>query len=127
MAQQPTKFSQIVNEKSNAIYTIALFDINNVAILLADIDSLTISLCNAADGVIINGRDDLDALNLNDVVVTAGGVLTFNLTPDDTAIVDISSILEFEIHRATFKMRFNSISFSNWDIDISVRNLLHVT
>ena len=128
MSELPTKFVEIINEGSTAKYTLPqLQDENALPILLADIDSLTITLCNLADGATINSRLDQNALNANNVVVTALGALTFNIQPADTAIIDGTLAVDaIEVHRATFKMQFNSVSFSNWDVDLNVRNLKKV-
>ena len=127
MSVLPTQFDETktINEGSTAKYSLPqLQDEDGVSILLADIDSLTITLCNLADGTEINSRTDQNALNANNVVVTTGGTLTFNIQAADTIIVDGTLASDaIEVHRATFKMRFNSISFSNWDIDLPVRNL----
>ena len=125
----PTKFEEIINEGSTALYTLPqLQDENSVPILLADIDAITISLCNLVDGAVINSRSDQNALNANNVVITTSGTLTFNLQPEDTAIIDVTLAEDsIEVHRATFKMQFNSVSFANWDVDFNVRNLKKVT
>lgn len=125
MSVLPTTFPQAVNEKSTAIYTAVLRDQDGAIIPLADISTLTITLCTL-DGTIINSRSDQDALNNNGVTVDTLGVLIFTLDPADTAIILPASTDAFEIHRATFKMTYVG-GFSNWDVDINVRNLLHVT
>ncbi len=125
MSVLPTTFPKAVNEQSTAIYTAVLKDQNNQIIPLADISILTITLCTL-DGTIINTRNDQDALNINGVTVTALGVLTFTMEPADTTIIFPASTDLFEIHRATFKMVYVGGS-SNWDVDVNVRNLLHVT
>lgn len=129
MSLLPTKFEEIINEGSTALYTIPqLQDEKSVPILLADIDAITISLCNLVDGAEINGRTDQDALNNNNVIITTSGTLTFVLQPADTAIIDLLLAMDaIEVHRATFKMQFNSVSFSNWDVDFNIRNLKKVT
>ncbi len=129
MSLLPTKFEEIINEGSTALYTLPqLQDENSIPILLADIDVITISLCNLVDGTEINSRTDQDALNANNVIITTGGTLTFILQPADTAIIDLTLDEDaIEVHRATFKMQFNSVSFSNWDVDFNVRNLKKVT
>ena len=125
MSVLPTKFDEIINEGSTAKYTLPqLQDEDGVSVLLADIDSLTITLCNEADGTEINSRTDQNALNANNVVVTIGGALTFNIQPADTVPVDVLlSSDSIEVHRATFKMQFNTVSFANWDVDLNIRNL----
>lgn len=125
MSSVPKRFDQIINEKSTALYTAVLKDANNVLIGSGDIVSLSITLCNVADGSIINSRNAQDALNANDVTVDVSGNLVFTLRPADTIIVDPT--LEFEKHRATFIMVFNGTSQATWDVDFKVRNLVKVT
>jgi hypothetical protein len=125
MSVIPTTFPKAVNEKSTAIYTAVLTDQDGAIIPLADIITLTITLCTL-DGTIVNSRSDQDALNANGVSVDALGVLTFVMEPADTEILFPASTDVFEIHRATFKMNYNG-GFSNWDVDVNVRNMLHVT
>ena len=125
MSVLPTTFPKAVNEKSTAIYTAVLRDQNDTIIPLADILTLTITLCTV-DGTIINSRSDQDALNMNGVTVDSLGVLVFVLDPADTEILFPASTNLFEIHRATFKVSYTG-GFSNWDVDINVRNMLHVT
>lgn len=128
MSTLPTKFEEVINEASTALYTLPqLQDELGVDILLADIDAITISLCNLADGATINGRADQDALNANNVAITAGGALTFSIQPADNAIIDTALAIDaIEVHRATFKMDFNSVSHANWDVDLPVRNMKEV-
>ncbi len=128
MSLLPTKFVKVINEGSTAVYTLPqLQDENELPILLADIDSLTITLCNLLDGTTINSRLDQNALNANNVVVSTGGALRFNIQSADTGIVDGTLKVDgIEVHRATFKMVFNSVSDSNWDVDFNIRNLKKV-
>lgn len=125
MSTKPTTFPEIVNEQSSAVYTATLKDENGTVIGSGAIDSLTLTLSNVADGSIINSRDEQDALNANNVTVSGGGVLVLTLQPADTAIIDPTQ--DFELHRATFQMQFNTVSFSNWDVDFMIRNLSKVS
>jgi len=126
MSKLPTKFDSIINEKASACYTTTLTDENGVAIPSGSIDTLTLTLSNVDDGTIVNSRDGQDVLNLNNVTVTSGGLLTYTIQPLDTVIVDNTK--DYETHRATFEMNFNSgVSYGNWDVDLMIRNLSKVT
>lgn len=125
MAVSPTTFTTIVNEKSTAKYTATLKDEDDVIIPAANIVSLTLTLCEVADGTIINSRDDQDVLNTNNVTVDSSGILIYTIQELDNIIVN--SALATEVHRATFKMTFNTTGKATWDIDISVRNLSKVS
>jgi hypothetical protein len=125
MATAATTFTTVINEGANAVYTATLQDENAAAIGSGDIDSLTLTLVNKADGSTINSRLDQNVLNANNVTVSAGGALVFTLQPADTAINDVD--LSTETHVATFKMQFNTVSFSNWDVEFTIRNMAQVT
>lgn len=124
MSKEPTQFSEIVNEGSVAVYTCNLVDELDQAIGSGVIDALTLTLSNVDDASIVNARNEVNALNANDVTVTAGGLLTFTLQPLDTSIVDNTK--DSETRRATFKAQFNTVSFMNWDVDFTIRNLSQV-
>ena len=125
MSAAATVLTPIVNEKSTAVYAANLTDENDVAIGSGVIDVLTMTLSNVVDGAIINARDGQDVLNTNNVTVSAGGALVFTMQPADTAIID--STRDVEVHRATFQLQFNSVSYSTWDVEFTVRNLKKVT
>ena len=126
MAVSPTTFTTVVNEKSTAKYTAdPLTDENGDIIPAANIVSLTLTLCEIPGATIINGRDDQDVLNTNNVTVDSAGVLIWTMQEADNIIVN--SALDVEVHRATFKMTFNTTGKATWDIDISVRNLSKVS
>ena len=120
----PTKFEDVINEASTAVYSTQLTDQDGTNILLAAIDSLTITLCTVIGGTIINSRNDQNALNANGVTVSSSGLLTYVIEAADGAIIDLSLATDaVEVHRATFKLNFNTVSFSNWDVDFNFRNL----
>ena len=124
MSLTPKTFDTCLNEQSTAVYTATLEDENGTSIGSGAIDAITLTLSNVADGAIINSRNVQNVLNLNDVTITGGGLLTFTLQPADTTIIDTTQ--DFETHRATFQMQFNSVSYHNWDVDFRIRNLTKV-
>ncbi len=125
MAVSPTTFPTVVNEKSTAKYQATLKDEDDVIIPAANIVSLTLTYCEKAGGTIINARDDQDVLNTNNVTVDSAGILIWTLQEADTIIVNTA--LDVEVHKATFKMTFNTNGKATWDVDISVRNLSKVS
>jgi len=125
MAVSPTTFTTVVNEKSTAKYTATLKDEDGVIIPAANIVSLTLTLCEVPDGTIINSRSDQDVLNTNNVTVDSSGILIYTLQELDTIIVNAA--LATEIHRATFKMTFNTTGKATWDVDFTIRNLAKVS
>jgi hypothetical protein len=126
MDSSATTFTVNPNEASTMVYRATLQDesVPPVAIGSGDIDTLTLTLVNEADGSIINGRSDQNVLNANNVTVSAGGDLVFIQQPADTAIINPN--LSTETHLATFKMQFNTTSYSNWPVKFSVINLSQV-
>ena len=125
MAVSPTTFTTVVNEKSTAKYTATLKDEDDVIIPAANIVSLTLTLCEIPGATIINTRDDQDVLNTNNVTVDSSGILIWTMQEADNIIVN--SALDVEVHKATFKMTFNTTGKATWDIDVSVRNLSKVS
>lgn len=82
-----------INEQTNPTYCTQLYKTLNCEekkskLLLSEIQSLTLSYYNAADGAIINSRTAQNVLNANQVTVEATGKLKWGLTTDDTAIQD---------------------------------------
>ncbi len=90
-----------VKENSTAKYTATIKDELNAVVPAASLTTMTLTLYNIADGAIINSRDAQDVLNANNVVITAGGVLTWTLQQGDNEIIDTT--LEYEAHMALFE------------------------
>jgi len=124
MSTTPTTFATVINEGSVALYQSSLVDELGVAIGSGRVDALTLTLANKADGSIINSRSDQNVLNANNVTVSAGGALAYVLQTADTAMIDTD--LPTETHVATFKMQYDTVSFSNWDVEFIIRNLEQV-
>lgn len=98
-----------VVEASSATYTADLVDQDESPIVLNDLTSITLTLRNKADQVIINGRDNQNILNANDVTITAGGQLTWNIQSADNAIINYNiPDGTREIHEAVFEFTYNA-------------------
>lgn len=119
-----------VNEREHATYTITLKDESGDAIASADVDSLTLTLYNAADGSIINSRTAQDVLNANNVTFHATtGLLTWAVQILDNVIVDTTLATGmYERHIALFTVTWDSEAKSKkHEVIIDVRNLGKVT
>lgn len=83
-----------VNEASAFPLTAQLKDTDDTDLALADLDTiiLTLFLTRGGDtspaGTIINGRDGQDIKNLNDVTISATGLLTWEVQPEDLEIIN---------------------------------------
>ena len=125
MAITVTTFTQVIEEKSSAVYTVTVKDNNGTAIGSGSMDALTLTLVNRADDTVLNSRTDQNVLNANNVTVSGLGVITFTLQAADTAMVD--PLREFETHRATFKLTYGTTNTRNWAVDFNIHNLKQVT
>lgn len=75
-----------VLEGTTPQYSCSIVDENGDAVAAASLDTLTITLFNVRSRVVINSRDRQNALNANNVEVTAGGLLTWNIQPADLVV-----------------------------------------
>ncbi len=101
-----------VREGSTGTYEATLKDEDGVAIQLASLTSLTLSLYDVDSRQIINERDNQDALNANNVTVHAtSGLLTWSVQAADHAVVGTRRL---ERHRAVFEYRWNSGAKRDW-------------
>ena len=123
MANNPTRFPKMVNERSTAIYRGIMRDlVSQIPIEPGQIDSLTLDYFDVATEATINGRTAQDAFNANGVTVAAGGVVTFKLSPNDTIMVDPTK--PCEPHRAEFDCVFNNgTDRATIDMEVIIRNL----
>lgn len=89
-----------VQEEQTCAPYFHLLDENGDPILLADVDSLTLTLYDKATEDIINTRDEQDVLNANNVtaVNNAKGLLvTWSVQPEDLAIQTATAFEEEHI------------------------------
>jgi hypothetical protein len=105
-----------VNEDSAFELTAQLKDLDDSDLLLTELDTITLTLfltrggTTSPAGTIINSRDAEDIKNTGDVVISADGLLTWDVQPEDTAIInDEIEVCENvmkntrEVHRALFE------------------------
>jgi len=92
------------SERTSAEYTALVADEDGNGIDAADLDTLTLTLSNLADGSIINSRNAQNVLNANNVTVDAEGNLVWSITPSDTVMVRTAVKIGYtEKHRALFR------------------------
>ena len=105
-----------VNEDSSFPLTAQLKDTDGTDLDLTDIDTITLTLFLTRGGTafpaltIINGRDEENIKNANDVTISATGLVTWAVQPEDTEIIndeievcDVVQKMEREVHRALFE------------------------
>ena len=77
-----------VDEGESCDIIATFIDLESATLDEASLATITCTLINAADGAVINSRQDQDIKDANNSTVTAGGVLTLRLQPADNVIVD---------------------------------------
>ena len=131
-----------VLEDSAFTLTAQLKDTDGSDLALADIDTITLTLFLTRGGTtlpantIINSRDAEDIKNANEVTIGATGILTWDVQPEDTAIInDEIEVCEKtmkntrEIHRALFEWKKTGGSGAQQGkkrVDLIVCNLAEV-
>lgn len=118
----------IINEGTTAIYTASLIDETGAAIPLENLDSLTLTLCNKNDFSIINSRNAQDILNNNDVVVSADGVITWEMQPEDNIISSTKiGYGHTETHIIFFEWEWdNNTKKGNYETRIDVKKMVKI-
>lgn len=92
---------------TSGIFTGTLLDVNGVAIPLANLVSITLTITNERDGSVVNSRSAQDVLNNNGVTVNATtGAITWLIQAADTAMIDSSQ--SWEDHLATFTFTYET-------------------
>ena len=98
----------LVDEGESANVTATFEDLDAQLLSSSAILSLTATLLNAADGSVINGREDQDVNGVGTATITAGGVLTLRLDPLDNVIVSTTLCNEgVESHYLTLTWTWN--------------------
>lgn len=97
-----------IDEGESADITATFVDLDADSLDKAAISTLTCTLLNAADGSVINSRNNQDIKDANNSTMTAGGVLTLRLQPADNAIQDATLAAgETESHYLTVTWTWN--------------------
>jgi len=118
-----TAAQRVVRERSTALYTATIKDENGDALSYEDLDALTLTLYNLADGTIINSREDQDVLNANNVTVSAAGVLAWTMQPADNPIVSATTAGWKEKHVALFEWTYSTTKKGSYEVTIEVESL----
>lgn len=93
-----------VKERSTQKYTATIKDEADAAIAGTSLTTLTLTLYDEETGTILNGRDDQNVLNANNVTVDGAGLLTWTMQPLDNQIV--TTALAQERHLALFEWTY---------------------
>lgn len=80
-----TEFRDPIGERETAFLVCTLLRSDTGAAFKPT--ALTLTLYHEDDATIVNGQDEVDILDDNGGAVTAQGVMTLELTPDDNSIV----------------------------------------
>lgn len=127
MGREPIRFDEVINERSMPTFSVKLRDSAKQPIPGSELVSLTLTYCDVETGEIINGRDEQNVLNQNNVTISEAGVLAWLLQPADTAIVNPAHN-KLEEHLATFLVVYNDppVQFTE-DVLLTIRNLAQVS
>lgn len=113
-------------ERTTPVYVATLFDQDGEPIAATDLTTVTLKHYDLATLAVINGRDNQNILNVNDVTIDENGVLTWVLTTNDTVIVQESNAEES--HVALFRWTWASgTRAGNFEEMISIKNVRMVT
>ena len=118
-----------LDEKTLASYSATIRDAAGAVIPTANITTLTLTLYDVETGTIINSRNAQNVHNTNNVTVTSGGVLTWEIQPADNAIIGTRRRAgQYEKHVALFEYSWSSGSkASKHEVILDIRQLDKVT
>lgn len=113
-------------ERSSGRMTATMVDEAGDPISSASLDTLTLTLFEILSKKAINGRDDQNVLNANNVTVNSSGELVWTIQPADNALIRQSH--GYEVHRALFEWTWDSGTKRGLHYeDLLVQNLATVT
>lgn len=116
-----------VQERTNGAYEATLLDEDGVAISLASIDSITLTLIDEDSGDVVNGRSAQNVLNANGGTMHAtSGLFRWEWSPADTAIVGSAPPGDPERHLATFTVTAGGTQ-DHREVVLVITNLRSVT
>lgn len=110
----------VANEKTTSVYSCSLLDLDDALVPGTALTALYLTLRDMLTGRVINSRFRQNALNANNVTVSASGLLEFILQPADNII--INPALDVEVHVATFEAVWSTGRVTD-DVGVPVRNL----
>jgi len=99
----PTPYLIELTEGETATYTASLQDENGAPVSSASLSGARLTYYSVHTGAIINGRNNQNILNANNVTISAGGALAWKLQEADVRISD-APIADGAVvsHRAVF-------------------------
>ncbi len=110
-------------ERTSAVYDATVEDDAGVAIPVANLTSVVLTLYDVATGEIINSRDDQNVLNANNVTIDSLGALQWIMQVADNIIQSADSVIEH--HIALFEFVAGGRS-SKHEVNVYVSNLSKV-
>jgi hypothetical protein len=99
-----------VDRGESSIVTITFKDALGSSLNKDSIQTLTVTLRNSEDNSIINNRDSQSLYDENNGTISAGGVLTWLVQPEDNAIIGPVTPGKVESHYATFRWTYSDAS-----------------
>jgi hypothetical protein len=93
---------QQYNEQTSGTYTATLVDEMGLAVNVAVLTEVTLTLYDLQSGEVINDRDYQDVKNANDVTINALGALEWKIQAADNAVVTDKMAGTVERHIAFF-------------------------
>ena len=100
--------TEVVNAGTTPKYTANLVDEDGVAIDAASLTTFTITVINLRTGAVINSRNRQNALNVNNVTISAGGLVTWSIQA-----ADLPSTQE-EFFHVVFEWTWNAGAKAGW-------------
>lgn len=114
-----------LTEATSGRYTATIRDETETVLPVSLITVATLTLyAPTAPITIINSRNAQDVLNANGVTIDEAGLLTWTITPADTAISDAT--LDTERHIALFHFAWGGDKGAYHEVVLVVRNLQQV-
>lgn len=118
-------FETCVEQDGSFEYSATLKKKDGSAVTLAELDDITLTLTNQANGEVINNRDDVSVKNANGGTFHATtGAFTFDFAPADNPITEDGADSRREKHVAMFTATWGSGAYGKrWGVIITVDNL----
>lgn len=113
-----------IKEGATATYAAVLKTESGTPLAATDIQTITLTYYNAADGTVINSRSQQNVKNTNDVTIDNSGNLTWRIRAEDTVIVaGTVASGETEKHVALFEFTWNSTFHSRHVLNLYIQQI----
>lgn len=121
----PEPFELCIEEGGEVDYQATLLDKAGGPVPLVAITDLTLTLTNKASGTVINSRASASVKNTGGGTYHAtSGLFTMTFAAADNPIVNAAKSVER--HIATFQATWSGGGAKNWEVIVSVRNLVGI-